>query len=80
MEKLILRGRLSPNGRLTPTGAITAQTQPETLENYLSLTYPLAERTGGNRALSWARWRLDGDDDRFGGVYFARGYSGESYG
>jgi hypothetical protein len=29
-----------------------AQNQPDTLENYLSLTYPLAERTVGNRALS----------------------------
>jgi hypothetical protein len=42
LEKLILRGRLSPNGRLTPTRTIKAQTQPETLENYLSITYPIA--------------------------------------
>ena len=56
-----------------------AQTQPDTLESYLSLTYPFAERTVGNRALSWARWRLDGDDDRFG-VYFVRGYFGGGYG
>ena len=34
LEKLILLGRLSE--------AITAQTQPETLENYLSLTYSIA--------------------------------------
>jgi hypothetical protein len=68
---------LSDCPEVTPE-TIEAQTQPETLENYLSLTYPLAERTVGNRALPWARWRLYGDDLRFGGVY-ARGYSGGGY-